>query len=173
MKPHYIIAALLAVATVYGCDNSSKSSSVTNEQQTVSDSIPSTASEQQSASTQLAYHYISPEDVAKAIRAKDKITVLDTVPKDKFDQQHITGAVPSYAYPAETDEQKALLKAAVEKIDPEHKIVIVCMRGKRGATNAINYLREIGVANDRLLILEGGATGWPADQLSDVTTVKK
>ena len=153
MKLHYIIAALLAIATVSGCDNATDNSS---------------SNTSESAQT-VSYNYISAEDVAKAIRAKEKITVLDIQPKDKFDKQHIVDAVPTYAYPAKTDEEKAVLKDALAKIAPENKIIVVCPGGKSGATNTINYYREQGVDNARLYILEKGANGWPADQLSDVT----
>lgn len=161
MKLNYIIALLFAIATVSGCDNSTPSASSSKN------------STEQTQSVKAEYNYMTADAVANAIRNKEKVSVLDIQPKEKFDEQHIVDAIPTYAYPAKTDEEKARLKEALAKIAPENKIIVVCPGGRSGATNTINYFKdELGVSNDRMFILEKGANAWPGDKLTDVTIKK-
>lgn len=159
MKLNYIIAVLFAIATVSGCDNSS----------TAASSKPA----EQTQPAKAEFNYMTADEVANAVRSKEKVSVLDIQPKDKFDEQHIVDAIPTYAYPAKTEEEKALLKEGLAKIPAENKIIVVCPGGRSGATNTINYFKnELGISNDRMFILEKGANGWSGDKLADVTVKK-
>ena len=68
--------------------------------------------------------------------------------------------------PGDKPEMQEKLKAGLELVKDNQKIVIVCPRGG-GTKNTINYYRSIGVDNGRLLILEKGQEGWPAS-ITDV-----
>jgi rhodanese-related sulfurtransferase len=44
-------------------------------------------------------------------------------------------------------------------------VVIICPRGKSGAGNTYEYLRAMGISEERLRILEGGIAGWPYTEM--------
>ncbi len=113
------------------------------------------------------YSYISPEDTAKAIREKSDIIIVDTRAKESFDKEHLQGALPVYSYPTNTPEKKAMLDKALEKSGPNSKLIIICESGM-SARNAVDYFREKGIDDSRLLILKGGQRGWPRNSLGDV-----
>jgi hypothetical protein len=46
-------------------------------------------------------------------------------------------------------------------------VVIVCPRGAGGARRTYNYLRDKGIAAERLLILEKGQEGWTCGALTE------
>ncbi|SCM70486.1 rhodanese-like domain-containing protein [Desulfovibrio sp. 86] len=110
------------------------------------------------------FNYISANNVADIINKGDTGYVfLDIQVQSDFDKHHLKSAVSTCAYPVKTDEEKALLKKHLAAIKPEQKIIIVCPRGKGGAENSVKYLREQGIDNSRLLILENGQQGWPGN----------
>lgn len=113
-------------------------------------------------------NYISAEDTASIIRNKNPgYVIIDIQPKADFDKHHLQGAVSTCAFPANTPEMHEKLKAGLDAVKADQKIIVVCPRGGGGAKNTVNYYRSIGIRNDRLLILENGQTGWP-QSLSDV-----
>lgn len=113
---------------------------------------------------EVPYNYINAESVAKIIRDNDQeYAIIDIQLEDKFDEHHLRGAIPTYAFPGDKPEMQAKLKAGLEQVKDNQKIIIVCPRGGGGAKNTVNYYRGLGVDNDRLLILESGQDGWPAD----------
>lgn len=158
MKMKYILLALLASVAIAGCDQKSSSSSATPAG---------------TESAKAEYNYIEPDAAAKAIRDKDAYSIVDIQLKENFDKQHLTGAIPTYAFPAKDDEQKARLKEALTNVPEKNKIIVVCPRGGSGAKNTVDYYRSLGVDNNRLLILKGGEEGFPAEKLSDVVTSNK
>ena len=67
-----------------------------------------------------------------------------------------------------SDEQsKANLQAAVTA-NPNKFYVVECYSGNKYANKAVNYLKEIGVSENRIIVLEGGAAGWTGFQTSSV-----
>ena len=66
----------------------------------------------------------------------------------------LPGAVPTYAYPAKTDEERAKLRPAVSRIlSSKEDVVIVCPGGGSGAKNTYDFLKAQGVPEDRMRIL--------------------
>ena len=62
---------------------------------------------------------------------------------------------------------KANLDAAV-KANANKFYVVECYSGNNYANKAIDYLKELGVSENRIIVLEGGATGWTGFQTSSV-----
>ena len=61
------------------------------------------------------------------------------------------------------DTCKANLDAAV-KANPNKFYVVECYSGNNYAEKAVNYLKELGVSEDKVIVLEGGAAAWNAQQ---------
>lgn len=59
------------------------------------------------------------------------------------------------------DTCKANLDAAV-KANPNKFYVVECYSGNNYAEKAVNYLKELGVSEDKVIVLEGGAAKWNA-----------
>lgn len=96
----------------------------------------------------------------------DEKVIVDIQPEEYYAQGHLPTAISTYAYPADTDELKAKLDTALEKIDEkEGPVIIVGLGGKTGAENAYDYYAEKGVDESRLRILEGGQMSWPYEEL--------
>jgi rhodanese-related sulfurtransferase len=108
------------------------------------------------------YQYISAADLKDKIDNNAQGLLLDIQVAGEFDEHHIPGAVATFAYPVKSDVDKEKLQTfiaqAKEKSEP---ITIVCPRGGGGAKRAYDYLKEQGVAESRLKILEGGQAKWP------------
>ncbi len=112
------------------------------------------------------YQYYTADQLKTAIEKKDPMYILDIQVKEDYDAHHILGTIPTYAYPADTDELKSKIDVAFDKINAtKDPIVVVCPGGGGGAKNTINYLIEKGYDADRLFILEKGQKGWPHDEL--------
>lgn len=65
------------------------------------------------------------------------------------------------------EQSKAKLQAAVTA-NPNKFYVVECYSGNKYANKAVNYLKEIGVSENRIIVLEGGAAGWTGFQTSSV-----
>ena len=109
-----------------------------------------------------SYQYISAADLKTKIDNNAQGLLLDIQVEDEFAEHHISGAVATFAYPVKsaTDKQKLqkFIAAAKESNEP---ITIVCPRGGGGAKRAYDYLKEQGVTESRLKVLEGGQAKWP------------
>ncbi len=57
------------------------------------------------------------------------------------------------------DQSKANLQAAVNA-NPNKFYVVECYSGNNYAAKAVNYLKEIGVSESKIIVLEGGAKAW-------------
>ena len=113
-----------------------------------------------------SYHYISAAKVKHQVEKQENVLLLDIQVEEDFDQHHITGAIETTAYPvkSETDRGKLATILAQAKTSAE-PIVIICPRGGGGAKRAYDYLKAQGVAESRLMILEGGQAQWPYKEL--------
>ena len=112
------------------------------------------------------YQYITADEVKTMIENGDEKVIVDIQPEEYYAQGHLPTAISTYAYPADTDELKAKLDTALEKIDEkEGPVIIVGLGGKTGAENAYDYYAEKGVDESRLRILEGGQMSWPYEEL--------
>lgn len=125
-------------------------------------------SQKEDSATSKEYKYITAAELKTDIENKKDIVILDIQPKDAFDEHHIKGAIPTYAYPAKTADETAKLDNVInEQKDNKTPIIIVCPGGGQGAKNTWDYLEEKGIDVSRLLILENGQKGWPYDNLLD------
>ncbi len=108
------------------------------------------------------YNYISAAELQKRIEANEEGLLLDIQVEDEFSENHIKNALATYAYPVKTDQDKQKLHAFVENAKAGNEpITIICPRGGGGAKRTYDYLKEQGVSESRLLILEGGQAKWP------------
>lgn len=114
------------------------------------------------------YNMISAEETATLIRESKPVSLVDIQVEKEFDAEHLKGAIPTYAYPVKSDEEKAKLDSAIAKLGKDEPIVIVCPRGGGGAEKAYDYMMSKGIAKERLFILTKGQQGWPRDKITDV-----
>lgn len=115
------------------------------------------------------YNYISAEETAELMR-KDasKLVLVDIQEKPDFEEEHLKGALATYAYPVKTEDEKARLAALLPNISPEQKVIIICPRGGGGADRAYDFYLEKGVKKEQLFTLKGGQYEWPRDKIKDV-----
>ena len=115
------------------------------------------------------YNYISAEETAELMR-KDasKLVLVDIQEKPDFEEEHLKGALATYAYPVKTEDEKARLTALLPNISPEQKVIIICPRGGGGADRAYDFYLEKGVKKEQLFTLKGGQYEWPRDKIKDV-----
>ncbi len=112
------------------------------------------------------YYYMTADELKAKIEAGENMVVVDIQPEEYYEQAHLPGSIPTYAYPADTDELRGRLDAAIESIDAcTDPVVIIGMGGKTGAENAAEYYSLKGVPAERLFVLEGGSVSWPYDEL--------
>ena len=114
------------------------------------------------------YNYISAKDLEARLNASQPTNIVDIQVEEEFSQHHIKGAIPTYAYPVKSDDDRAKIDTTVEQLrtnaDP---VVIVCPRGAGGATRTYDYLLQHGISAERLLILEKGQEGWTCAPLTE------
>jgi rhodanese-related sulfurtransferase len=114
------------------------------------------------------YNNLSPQALQERLTAGQPTNLVDIQVAEEFAKHHITGAVPTYAYPVKSADDTAKLDAVVARLkansDP---VVIVCPRGAGGATRTYDYLLAQGIAPERLLILEKGQEGWACAPLTE------
>ena len=107
------------------------------------------------------YQYISAAELQKRIETNKQGLLLDIQVEDEFSEHHIENAVATYAYPVKSDQDKQKLQGVVEQAKASMEpVTIICPRGGCGAKRAYDYLKEQGVSESRLLILEGGQAEW-------------
>lgn len=115
------------------------------------------------------YNYITADETAQLMRADaSKLVLIDIQEKADFEEEHLTGALATYAYPVKTDAEKARLAALIPTIKPDQKVIIVCPRGGGGADRAYDFYLEKGLKKEQLFTLKGGQYEWPRDKIKDV-----
>lgn len=115
------------------------------------------------------YNYISADETAKLMREDaSKLVLIDIQEKPDFTEEHLKGALATYAYPVKTDAEKARLAEILPQIKPNQKVVIICPRGGGGADRAYDFYLEKGLKKEQLFTLKGGQYEWPRDKIKDV-----
>jgi len=115
------------------------------------------------------YNYITADETAKLIREDaSKIVLIDIQEKPDFEEEHLKGAISTYAYPVKTEDEKARLAALLPEIKPDQKVIIVCPRGGGGADRAYDFYLSKGLKKEQLVTLKGGQYEWPRDRVKDV-----
>ena len=109
-----------------------------------------------------SFNMITPAELKKRLESGDKPMLLDIQVEADYARHHLPGALPTYAYPAKSDEERARLKPAISRIlSSQDDVVIVCPAGGGGARNTYEFLKSQGVPESRMRILEKGQRGWP------------
>ncbi len=117
---------------------------------------------------QTDYRYISAADLEARLKADLPTHLVDIQVEEEFNQHHVKGAIPTYAYPVKSETDQAKVAAVLEKLQGDSApVVIVCPRGAGGATRTYDYLLSRGIAAERLLILEKGQGGWSCTPLTE------
>ncbi|WP_027632832.1 rhodanese-like domain-containing protein [Clostridium hydrogeniformans] len=112
------------------------------------------------------FQYYTADQVKESIEKKKDMILLDIQVEDEFNKHHIKGAIPTYAYPVKTDEDKKKLDKEIPNLEKSTApIVIVCPGGAGGAEKTHAYLKEKGIKEDRIYILEKGQKAWPHKDL--------
>jgi len=118
------------------------------------------------AGTAFAYNTISAYHVKGLIEHQEPVILVDIQPEKDFAEHHLVGSIETNAYPVKSVADKTKLDRTLPLIeDSTAPVVVVCPRGGGGAQKAYDYLKSQGVAEERLVILEGGIAGWPHDDL--------
>jgi rhodanese-related sulfurtransferase len=113
-----------------------------------------------------AANYVKPEDFKKWLESGKKLIIVDIQPAEDFEEHHFEGSIETNAFPAKTDEEKKRLDKVIPLImSSSDDVVIICPRGRSGASNTYEYLKSKGVPEKRLYILEGGIAGWPYKEM--------
>lgn len=116
--------------------------------------------------TAFAANYVKPEDFKKWLDSGKKMIIVDIQPAADFEKHHFKGSIETNAFPAKTEEKKKLLDKVIPQImSSKDDVVIICPRGRSGASNTYEYLKSKGVSENRLYILEGGIAGWPYKEM--------
>lgn len=111
-------------------------------------------------------NYVKPEEFKNWVEGGRRMIVVDIQPAEDFSAQHFKGSIETNAFPVRSEGDKKKLEKVLKQIQSsQDDVVIICPRGKRGASNAYEYLRSAGVAEGRLHILEGGVAEWPYKEM--------
>ncbi len=115
------------------------------------------------------YNYITADETAKLIRENaSSIVLVDIQEKGDFEEEHLQGALGTYAYPVKTDAERARLAELIPNIKPNQKVIIICPKGGGGADRAYDFYLEKGLKKEQLFTLQGGQYEWPRDKIKDV-----
>jgi rhodanese-related sulfurtransferase len=113
-----------------------------------------------------ATNYVKPDVFKQWLETGKQIVIVDIQPADDFEEQHFKGSIETNAFPTKTDEEKKRIDKAFSTISStKGDVVVICPRGRSGASNTYDYLKSKGVPENRLYILEGGIEGWPYKNL--------
>lgn len=165
----FLATAVLASSLLFvGCsstdENSSNESSSTESNS--EDEAEEEAPEEDDDEAEVSYQYYTAEETKSKIENKEDMFILDIQVEDEFEKHHLEGAIPTYAYPVESDEDRAKLDSVLDDLKAgSEPILVVCPGGGGGATRTVDYLTEKGIDADRMFILEKGQGGWSYDEL--------
>ena len=104
--------------------------------------------------------YITADRLKSDIEAGKDLFLLDIQPETNFNEHHLQGAVATFAFPVETDEEKGKVEAVLGGAEGK-ALIIICPGGKGGANNTWAYLTSADYDMSTVFILENGQNGWP------------
>ena len=82
-----------------------------------------------------SYHYVAPQDMKTWLESGKELLIVDIQPAKDFSRQHFSGAIETNAFPVESAEEQKRLDLAVSAAKGNARdVVVVCPRGKGGAT---------------------------------------
>jgi len=157
-----VIATLVIAFALVGCSQKAEAP-VATEEKKVEEKKEEKPVE---VPKEVEYQYYTAEKLKAAIENKDAMYILDIQKEEDYDAHHIVGTVPTYAFPADTDELRTKIDVVLEDLKAiKDPIVIVCPGGGKGAKNTHAYLLEKGIPAEQMFILENGQKGWPYEEL--------
>ena len=104
--------------------------------------------------------YITADQLKSDIEAGKDLFLLDIQPESNFNEHHLQGVVATFAFPVETDGEKAAVDAVLGAAAGK-SLVIICPGGKKGANNTWDHLSANSYDMSTVFILENGQNGWP------------
>lgn len=108
------------------------------------------------------YTYVKADDFKSWLQDGKPMSIIDIQPATDFQKEHFRGAIETNAYPAKTAEElQRLDKTLTQLATSTDDIVVICPRGGGGAKGTYDYLKNKGIDEKRLFILEKGMQGWP------------
>lgn len=110
------------------------------------------------------YQYYTAEEIKKFLEEGKDLLFVDIQVEEEWEAHHLKGAIPTYAYPVETEEDRKKIDAILPQLEGDQDIVVICPRGGGGATRTVDYLIEKGIDPNRIFILKGGQEKWPYDE---------
>lgn len=115
------------------------------------------------------YNYITAQKAAELIRGDtSKLVLVDIQEKDDFNEEHLKGAIATYAYPVKTEDERSRLRALLATIKADQTVIVICPRGGGGANRAYDFYLENGIKKDNLFTLKDGQYGWPRESIRDI-----
>ncbi len=115
------------------------------------------------------YRYISAQELYSQLESGETPLIIDLQPAVYYGSSgHLSGAVSTEAYPADSSELTAKLDAQLSAAQAASSVILVDMGGKAGAQNAFEHFAASGVDLQKLAILDGGMIAWPYDELVEV-----
>lgn len=113
------------------------------------------------------YSYVEQDQFKRWLGNKKNLTIVDIQVPVEFQKHHFKGALETGAYPVKSLEDKGKLDKVMPRLlGSQNDLVIVCPGGGGGAKNTYDYLKEKGISEKRLFILEKGMQGWPYRELT-------
>lgn len=113
------------------------------------------------------YNYVEPDQFKQWLEKGKDMSIVDIQVSTDFQKHHFKGALETNAYPVTTKDDKQKLNNILPQIAHTLKdVVIVCPRGGNGAKKTYDYLKENGISEQRLFILEEGMLDWPYKELT-------
>ncbi|PKN12569.1 MAG: hypothetical protein CVU69_07120 [Deltaproteobacteria bacterium HGW-Deltaproteobacteria-4] len=112
------------------------------------------------------YQYVGTETFKEWQEQGKSTVIVDIQVPNGFAKHHFKGALETNAYPVKSDEERQRLNTTLAQINAStDDVVIVCPRGGGGAKSTYDYLKEKGIEENRLFILEKGMEGWPHPEM--------
>lgn len=112
------------------------------------------------------FNYVKAEDFKQWLDSGKAMVLVDIQVKEEFPLHHFKNSIETNAFPVETEEQRKMLDPAVTAAKAAGTdVVVVCPRGGGGAKRCYTYLKDQGIAEEKLFILEGGVEKWPSKEM--------
>lgn len=112
------------------------------------------------------FNYVKAEEFKQWLDSGKEMVLVDIQVKDEFSAHHFKNSIETNAFPVETEEQRKMIDQAVTAAKAAGTdVVVVCPRGGGGAKRCYSYLKEQGIPEDKLFILDGGVDKWPHKEM--------
>lgn len=112
------------------------------------------------------FNYVKADEFKQWLDSGKAMVMVDIQVKDEFSLHHFKDSIETNAFPVETDEQRKMIDQAVTAAkEAGTDVVVICPRGGGGAKRCYSYLKDQGIAEEKLFILEGGVEKWPYKEM--------